>query len=78
MNAITVYVLAGVITRVFNVIKVTTTDGNTISVKAWIYNNLFASWLGNLNGSLAYAITFIIVMYLCMLILYKRKIFIKI
>ena len=78
MNAIAVYVLAGITARLLYLIKFTGADRNTITVKAWIYNNLFASWMGDLNGSLAYAIVLIIVMYLCMLILYKKKIFIKI
>ncbi len=78
MNAITVYVLAGIMARLLYLLKVTGADGNTITIKAWIYNNLFTSWLGGLNGSLAYAIVFIIVMYLCMLPLYRKKIFIKI
>ena len=78
MNAIAVYVLAGITARLLYLIKITGADGNTITIKAWIYNNLFASWLGDLNGSLANAIAFIIVMYLCMLVLYKKKIFIKI
>ncbi|UCF06230.1 MAG: DUF5009 domain-containing protein [bacterium] len=78
MNAITVYVLAGVVARLLNVTKVATVDGNAITIKAWIYNNLLASWLSNVQASLAYAIIVIIVMYLCMLVLYKKKIFIKI
>ena len=78
MNAIAVFVLAGITARLLNVIKVATADGNTITAKAWIYNNLMASWLSDLNASFAYAILFIIVMYFCMLILYKKKIIIRI
>ncbi len=78
MNAIAVYLLAGITARLLYLIKFTGADGDTITAKAWIYDNLFASWLGDLNGSLAYAIAFIIVMYLCMLPLYKKKIFVKI
>ena len=78
MNAIAVYVLAGITARLLYLIKFTGADGNTITVKAWIYDNLFASWLGDLNGSLAYAIVYIIVMYLCMLPLCRKMIFIKI
>ncbi len=78
MNAIAVYVLAGITTRLLYLIKFTGADGDTITAKAWIYDNLFASWLGELNASLAYAIAFIVVMYLCMLPLYRKKIFIKI
>ncbi len=58
--------------------EVTGADGATVTLKAWIYDHLFASWLDDLNASLAFAIVFIIVMYLCMLPLYRKKIFIKI
>ena len=77
-NAIAVYVLAGITARLLYLIKVTGADGDTLTIKAWIYDNLFKPWPGDLNGSLAYAIAFIIVMYLCMLPLYRKKIFIKI
>lgn len=78
MNAIAVYVLAGITTRLLYLTKFSTADGNTETAKTWIYSNLMVSWLGDYNASLAYAIAFIIVMYLCMLILYKKNIFIKI
>jgi predicted acyltransferase len=78
MNAIAVYVLAGIVARLLYVIKVPATDGNTMPVKAWVYNNLFATWLGATRASLAYAVVFIVVLYLFMLILYRKKIFIKI
>ena len=77
-NAIAVYVLAGITARLLYLIKFTGADGNMLTIKVWIYDNLFASWLGDLNASLAYAAVFIIVMYLCMLPLYRKKIFIKI
>jgi predicted acyltransferase len=78
LNAITVFVLSGIVAKTFYLIKIPTGKGEQIALSAWFYQNLFASWLGNLNGSLAYAITFIAVMYLLMWILYKKKIFIKI
>jgi predicted acyltransferase len=77
-NAITVFVLSGIIAKLLYLIKFTASDGSSISLKSWIYQNLFLSWLSEINASLAFAITFIIVMYLLMLILYKKKIFIKI
>ncbi len=78
MNAIALYVLAGITARLLYTIKVTGADGAAVTLKTWIYANLFTSWLGDLNASLAFAIAFIIVMYLCMLPLYKKKIFVKI
>ncbi len=78
MNAITVFVLSGIIAKILYLIKWTGPDGAPVSLKTFIYESLFASWLGALNGSLAFALTFIAVMLLAMWILYKKRIFIKI
>jgi predicted acyltransferase len=77
-NAITVFVLSGIFAKLLYLITFTQADGSAISLKGWIYQNLYASWLSDINASLGFAITFIIIMYLLMLILYKKKIFIKI
>jgi predicted acyltransferase len=78
-NAITAYVLAGIAARLLYLIKVTGEDGTQTALKIWIYQNLFASWLGSgMSASLAFAITFILAVWLCMLPLHSRKIFIRI
>ena len=77
-NAITVFVLSGIIAKLLYLIKFTRSDGSSVSLKGLIYQNLYLSWLSDINASLGFAITFIIIMYLLMLILYKKKIFIKI
>ncbi len=78
MNAITVFVLSGIIGRLSVYFKVSLSDGNMTTVKNYIYQNFFASWLGPMNGSLGYAIAHVLLMYLFVWILYKKKIFIKI
>jgi len=76
-NAITVFVLSGIFARLLNIITVTS-EGETMPIKAYIYETIYVPLFGYMNGSLAFAITFIVIMYLLMLILYKNKIFIKI
>lgn len=78
MNAIAAFVLAGLVARLLYLVKVAGADGTAMTLKSWIYQNLFLSWLAGQNASLAYAAAFIIVIWLCMLPLYKKKIFIKI
>lgn len=78
MNAITVFVLSGIIGRLSVYFKVSLPDGSTTTVKNYIYESFFASWLGPMNGSLGYAIANVLLMYLLAWILYKKKIFIKI
>jgi predicted acyltransferase len=78
MNAIAVYVLAGITARLLYTIKVEGSAGDPVTLKAWIYGSLFASWLPGPGASLAFAIAFIAVLYLCMLPLYRKRIHIRI
>ena len=73
MNAIALYVGAGLMASLFGEINV---GGTTLG--AWIYQNLFASWASPINASLAFAISFVLVWLVLMWILYRRKIFLKI
>jgi len=77
-NAITVFVLSGIVGRLLYLIKFSTASGKSITLKTVIYKNLFASWLSPFNASLAYALCFIALSYWAMWILYKKKIFIKV
>jgi len=76
-NAITVYVLAGMVARMGYLIK-WDSSGQTITLQQWVYQNLFLTWLSPINASLAYAIFFIAIMYICMWLMYRKKIFIKV
>ncbi len=78
MNSIAVFVLSGLTARIMQLIKVDAANGNSISLKSWVYQNLFASWAGPLNGSLAFAVTNILFWLAMMGILYRKNIFIKI
>ena len=78
MNAIAAYVLAGIAARLFYLVKVTGQDGARLTVRAWIYGTFFSSWLSDSNASLAYAIAFVIAVWLIMLPLYRMRISIRI
>jgi predicted acyltransferase len=73
MNPIVLYVLSGIVTVLTIWIK-----ADSGSLQGWIYNRLFVSWLGNLNGSLGYAIVYVLFWLGIMSIFYSKKIFIKI
>ncbi len=73
LNAIALYVGAGLMASLFGDIKVG--DG---SLGGWIYQNLFASRASPVNASLAFAISFVLVWLALMWILYRRKIFLRI
>lgn len=77
MNAITVFVLSGIVGRLLYLIKWEST-GQLVTLKEWLMNHLFLSWLNPINASLAYALSFVFISYLAMYFLYKKQIFIRI
>jgi predicted acyltransferase len=81
-NAITVFVLSGVLARSMDLIKMPATlpDGTRATVSLWTYcyEHLFASWAGPVNGSLAFAIAFIALMFLPAWFLYRHRVFISV
>jgi len=77
MNAITVFVLSGILARILIYTKVPS-GSESISLKSWIYNNLFLSWADPINASLAFALANVLFWLAAMWFLYNRKIFIKI
>jgi len=78
MNAITVFVVSGLFAKSIALISWSTTDGKVISLKSWIFNTFFQSWLSPINASLAFAIVFILVFYVLVYVMYRKKIFIKV
>ena len=76
MNAIAAFVASGMLAKTMGRIRVGGEDGT--SLHGWIYQNLFQSWAGDLNGSLAFAVTYVSFWLLLMWLLYRKRIFIKI
>ncbi|HEX8091028.1 MAG TPA: DUF5009 domain-containing protein, partial [Blastocatellia bacterium] len=82
MNAITVYVLSGIVAHLMGLIKegVPQPDGSVrqVSLQPYYYENFFASWAGPMNGSLLFALAFILLMFVPVYLLYRNRIFIKV
>ncbi|HWP42124.1 MAG TPA: heparan-alpha-glucosaminide N-acetyltransferase domain-containing protein [Blastocatellia bacterium] len=80
VNPITVYVLSGVVATLIDLIRVgaVASDGKKPPLKQYIYDNFFASWAGPWNGSLFFALAFVLLMLIPMWVLYKKRIFIKV
>ena len=75
MNAIAVFVASGLVAKTIGLLGVGSTG---MSLQAWVYNEIFASWAGPLNGSLFFAMSYVLIWLAIMWILYKRRLFIKI
>jgi predicted acyltransferase len=78
MNAIAVYVMAGLIGKFMYLIKWTQADGTAITVKGYIYQTFFVPFASPINASLAYAIGFVLLLYLIAWVLWKKRWFIKV
>lgn len=77
-NAITVFVLSGLLAKMMGIWKVTLADGRVVAVKTYIYQNWFAPFATPKSASLMFALAYVTFWLALMWVLYRRKIFIKI
>ena len=78
MNAITVFFLSGLMAKLMHIIKVTDPNGESISLKSYIFQNVYLSIASPINASLFFALSYITFWLFLMWILYKKNIIIKI
>lgn len=76
MNAIAVFVASGMLTKTLVRIRVDGGDGT--SLYNWIYETVFRSWAGDINGSLAFAVSYVAFWLTMMWFLHARRIYVKI
>jgi predicted acyltransferase len=83
MNPLSIFVLSILLVKITSMIRVGIPSGGapgggTTSVYYWAYRFLFVPILGPLNGSLGFAIAFMLLCYLVAEILYRRRLFIRV
>jgi predicted acyltransferase len=79
MNPLFIFALSGVWVRTLTrMIKISGPDGNGVNGYTWLYQHIFLPVAGDLNGSLLFAISHVVVFWIIGYVLYKRKIFIKV
>jgi len=78
MNAITVYVLAGLLGKTLYLVHFTASDGTTQTLKEVIYRNMFVPLASPVNASLLFAIAFVLVIYVAAWAMWKKKWFLKV
>jgi predicted acyltransferase len=74
VNAIAAYFLSGLMAMEIGMPRL----AGGASVKGWIHESLFASWLSPVNASLAFALAFVAFWTVVMWGFYRRKLFIKV
>ena len=78
MNALALFVLAGLIAKLLGLIQWTGRDGAKLSLKGWIYAHGFTPLASPMNASLLFAVTFVLALLAVAWGLARRKWFIKI
>ncbi|MBJ7880207.1 acyltransferase family protein [Gelidibacter salicanalis] len=78
-NPLFIFVFSGLYAKTISyLIKIPVSDTESVSLYKYLYAHIFSPVFGNLNGSLVFAVSHIIVFWLICYILYRNKIFIKI
>ena len=76
-NALTAYMVSELFHAILRSIHLSS-EGAPISLKDWIYNGFFMHLINPSFGSLLYALTFVSVCFLVNLILYQKKMFLRV
>lgn len=72
-NPLFIFVMSGVFVMLMNVIWIEGT-----SMKTWLYDNFYLSWLAPYNASLLFAVTYVLLMWLMGYWMDKNRIYIKV
>jgi len=67
-NALFIFMVSGILPRIYGLLR----------INGWMYDHWFAPAFGNMNGSLAYAIFNILLLWALCYLLDKKKIYIKV
>ena len=78
MNAITVFVLSGLVAQTMGLIRWVTEGGTKTNLWSYIYQNVFVPLASPMNASLLFAISFISVMFLVVWFMWKKRWFLKV
>lgn len=79
VNAITVFFLSGLIPRMMNLIKINRPDGTSIGSKEYLYQTFIAPPFADpRNGSLAGALTFVLIWFGILWWMYRKNVIVKV
>lgn len=79
VNAITVFFLSGLIPRIMNLISVSQADGTRVGLKEYLYQTFIAlPFTDPRNASLAGALTFVLIWFVILWVMFRKNIIIKV
>jgi len=77
MNAITLFVLSGLLVKTLNLIRVPAGNVGSIPLSEWIFDSFFVPLASPHNASLLYAVAHLVVLYGVLALMYRRRLFLK-
>ena len=78
LNPMLAFLGSGMMARMMGSMIMINVNGTETPLQAVVYNNVFASWLSPINASLAFALTFVALWYVLLLIAEKRGFVLKV
>ena len=78
MNPMIAFVGSGMMARTIYTLWKVEYGGKMVAVQSVVYQTVFASWLEPENASLAFALSFVLLWYGILWILWRRKIILKV
>lgn len=77
VNPLVVFYMSGIFSRALSIIEFTS-DGQTVSLKDFLFDNIFLAVASPINASLLYSIVWVAVWFAVLSYMYKKKIFVKV
>ncbi|MGI4749067.1 MAG: acyltransferase family protein [Janthinobacterium lividum] len=78
VNAITVYTLSGIIPRILGMITFKNAEGGIQNLHEYLYNTFFTPYFSPINASLAGGLTYVLIWYVILWLMYRKNIIIKV
>lgn len=78
VNALTVFVMSGLLARTLFLVKVTGAEGEVTSLQSWIFQTFFLPLATPINASLLYALTWILMWFGILYTMYRRNLIWKV
>ena len=77
-NAITLFVVSGLLVKTLGLIRVAGDDGTTVSISRYAYLHYFVPLASPKNASLLYALANLLVLFCLLAWMYRRRIFLRV
>jgi len=78
VNALIVFVMSGLLAKTLSMIQIQETAEKSISLGNWFYQNVCLSIFETYNASLLYALIWITMWFLVLLVMYRKNIIVKV